>query len=216
MAKQSQRIFWSVMLILFGIFFLLDNFRLVPPEVGDLFWTGIFGVGALFGLIYYLSHREQWWILFPTFTFFGITGVMFVESLPFYLIDGGSVFLFTLSLAFWILFVTEKQRWWAAIPAGALTSIAALAAVESAVHTEAAGLLFIGLGLTFGLLWLIRRESPTGWAKWPAMILLFLGFFFPVIPRLGQAWPLILIVIGVWMLFKAIKHNKNKSATSGG
>ncbi len=215
MAKQSQRIFWSIMLILFGIFFLLDNFRLVPPELGDLFWTGIFGVGALFGLIYYLSHREQWWILFPTFTFFGITGVMFVESLPFYLIDGGSIFLLMLSLAFWIIFVTEKQHWWAAIPAGVLTSIAALVAVESVVHAEASGLLFIGMGLTFGLLWLIRRESSTGWAKWPAMILLFLGLFFPIVPRFDRVWPLILIVVGAWMLFKAVKHNKSRSAGEG-
>jgi len=117
-----------------------------------------------------------------------------------------------LSLAFWVIFVREKQHWWAAIPAGVLTSLAAVVAVESATYGDPASLLFIGLGMTFGLLWLIRKENPTGWAKWPAMILLFFGLFLPAIEHFDQTWPLILIVVGSWLLIKNLVCAKKTNA----
>jgi hypothetical protein len=207
MADQKQRLFWSALLILLGIFFLLDNFR-VFGDTGDVIWAGLFGAGGLLGLSYYLKNSRQWWVLFPAFVFLGISGTLIAEAFHFLRYFEGGIFLFALSLAFWVIFVREQKHWWAAIPGGVLTTLAFVTVVESSTYLDVAGsLLFIGLGLTFGILWLICKNNPTAWAKWPAMILLGFGFIIPIAERLDRTWPLIFIIVGGWILWRNLSGN---------
>lgn len=203
MNNQSRRVFWSVLLIIFGFFFLLNNFRIFG-DLSDLFWAGVFGVGAFLGLGQYLKRPEQWWVLFPTGVFLGIAGAITLDTVhlfPHTDSISGSFFMLSLALPFWIIFIREVVHWWAAIPGGVLTTLAMTIAVDDLASGDMAGsLFFIGLGLTFGLLWLNRATSHTDWAKWPATILIGFGLFVSVAPYFDRAWPLVLIAVGLWML----------------
>lgn len=203
MNNQSKRVFWSVILIIFGFFFLLNNFR-VFGDISDLFWAGVFGTGAFFSLLHYLKRPNQWWALFPTAVLGGIAGVIALDTMhltPHTDDVSGSFFMASLALPFLIIFVRESAHWWAAIPGGVLATLANTIAVDSFASGDMAGsLFFIGLGLTFGMLWLNRATSNTDWAKWPASILIGFGFFTSVAPYFDRAWPLVLIAVGLWML----------------
>jgi len=214
MARQKQRVFWSIMLIVFGVIFLLQNFR-VLHGVGDLMWAGLFGTAGVIGFSYAFKNRSQWWTMIPGAVFLAIGVTIAVDTLNIVPFTDGGLFLIILSMAFWSIFITQKPHWWAAIPAGVLSSIGFLVIVEQATHFDVAPLLFIGIGLTFGLLWLIRAEAPTDWAIWPALGLLAFGLLLPGIAHLDSLWPLILIGVGTWMLLKNVVRNRRGISTEG-
>lgn len=207
MARQKQRVFWSIMLIIFGVIFLLQNFR-VLHGVGDLMWAGLFGTAGVIGFSYALKNKAQWWVMIPGAVFVAIAVTVVTDTLNILSFTDGGLFMLILSVAFWGIFITQKSQWWAAIPAGVLSSIGFMVMVEQYTRFDVAPLLFIGMGLTFGLLWLIRAETPTDWAIWPAIGLLAFGLFLPGISHLDSLWPLILIGVGSWMLLKNVARNR--------
>lgn len=203
MNKQSQRIFWSIVLIVLGFVLLLENFNILGG-ISDLVWAVLFAGGAVMTAGYYLNHPRQWWILFPTAVFAGIAGVITLDTLNIFHSDlGGAFFLAALALPFWIIFIREKSHWWAAIPGGVMSTLACVVAIEEFSRGDVtAPVLFGGMGLTFGLLWFNRKNSPTDWAKWPAMGLIGFGLFVSVAEYFDQLWPLVLIVVGAWILWR--------------
>ena len=209
MSNQKNRTFLSFLLIFMGIAFLLNNFG-VFGNIGDLMVAVVFGIVSLIGWGFYLKNRKHWWLLFPTAVFGGIAGTMVIENvgfLPDYL--GGGLFLLALASAFWVVFVVESQHWWAAIPAGVLSTLAFVAMVDGATHSDiTANIFFLGLGLTFTIVWLNRRTSNTTWAKWPAMILLGFSLFVAVAENMHQLWPIILILVGGWLIIKNFTNRK--------
>ncbi len=211
MVKQKHRVFWSIMLILFGIVFLLQNFR-VLHGVGDLMWAGLFATAGVIGFSYALKNKSQWWAVIPGAVFLAIAATITTDTLNILRFTDGGLFMLILSFAFWTIFITQKPQWWAAIPAGVFTSIGLMVMVEQYTRFDVAPLLFIGMGLTFGLLWLIRAEAPTQWAVWPALGLLAFGVFLPAISHLDSLWPLILIGVGSWMLLKNVACNRRGTA----
>ncbi|MFQ5576079.1 MAG: hypothetical protein ACE5G8_03720 [Anaerolineae bacterium] len=207
MARQKHRVFMSLTLIALGIFFLLNNFRLLG-DVSELVWAGIFGAAGLFGLNYYRNNDSRWWVLFPSGAFLGIAGTIIAGFIPFLHPFEGGIFMLAFSLAFWIIFAREPEQWWAAIPAGVLATIAFVATVDEFVHTDATGsLFFIGLGLTFAVLWL-TRDPQTAWAKWPALGATGFGLFLSVVDYFDRAWPLILIAVGGWILLRNLSDSR--------
>ncbi len=208
MTQQKNRIFWSLLLIGLGIYFLLNNFRIFGTAT-EFFFAAILGSIGVLGIGYFLNNRQHWWTLFLSFVFLGIAGSIVADKLPFLPYNlGGSIFLFALALAFWAIFITQSPHWWAAIPAGILTTLAFITILEEFVYNDniTGSLLFVGIGLTFGLLWLMRSTTRTGWAKWPALASIGMAVFIPLAEDFDLAWPIILIVVGVWLLWKNIRR----------
>ena len=64
---------------------------------------------------------------------------------------GGLIFLGGIGLAFWLAYATDRaDRWWALMPAGALTTLAVVSVVGD-VWSEryTASVFFLGLAITF-------------------------------------------------------------------
>ena len=210
MSQQKNRIIWSVLLILAGLFLFFNNFGIFG-DTSDLFLAGAFATGGLIGWSCYLKKPTRWWLIFPSCIFLGISGVIGVDALHFlpHFIEGGSIMLFCLSLAFWVTFATQDKGWWAAIPAGILTTLSFF------IMVDMPSLLFLGMGLTFGLLWLIRGTNNTAWAKWPAIGLLGFSLFISMVDHISVVWPLIFITVGSGLLIKNLANNRqNKVANS--
>jgi len=87
---------------------------------------------------------------------------------------GGVLFLAAIGLAFWVIYFTKRELWWAVIPGGAMFTLALVAGLESVFEgAEMGGVFFLGLGLTFVLLYFV--PTPQGRMKWaliPAAVLL--------------------------------------------
>lgn len=196
-----------VMFVITAILFIED--RVEGEWIGTIVMMAI---GLPF-LLVYLTDRTRWWALIPG----GILVVFgFIPALTTVANDNliGAFVMFVISLPFFVVYFARSKNWWALMPAGVLASVGLVVllserrefAFESAGWLN--GVLFLGMGLTFGVLWLRRDSVPTAWARYPALILLVFGV---VISVLGEGyqeylWPAAIIVLGVWILYSNLRR----------
>ncbi len=198
MKRFDPRIVFGTLLLIGGGLALLQTMGYLN-NASDVFWGGIF---AALGLIFLsLLFGGHWWSVFPGFTLLAI-GVLIL--LPDTLEDfGGLVFLGGIALSFWVTYATApRERWWALIPAGVLTTLAGMTvAGERFGEFETAGFFFLGLSLTFLL---VALFAGMRWAYWPALALgvmavLGLASLFEVA---NYIWAVALIAAGGFLLFR--------------
>ena len=108
----------------------------------------------------------------------------------------GSVsFLGLTGLGFLLAYALRPSEWWALIPGGVLLTLALVALLD------AAWLLFLGFAATFGVLFALGHR----WALWPALGLLVpLAFWEGVGEALGYLFPLALVFLGAWLLWRGL------------
>jgi hypothetical protein len=132
------------------------------------------------------------------------------DLLPYITIESGDVLGATLTallfaavgLIFLVVFVVNVHRnWWAVIPGFTLMGLAALIAFGSRMGEAGAGMFLGAIGLSFLVIYLVRREF--WWAIIPAGVLITLAVMVPVIsafpgaPMLGPA----LLFFGLGLTF---------------
>jgi hypothetical protein len=173
----GNRIFWGGLLILGGVVFLLQNLNII--QFGSLFWALLFALGGLFFLSVFLPNRLNWWALIPSLTLFSIALLLTTSYFfpAFSEIWGGSIVLGGIGLSFLLVYLADRNNWWAIIPSGALITLAVVAGVGALLPGVAAGgVFFMGIGLTFALLAVLPTVHGSMWWAWiPAGVLVAMG-----------------------------------------
>ena len=165
---------------------------------------------ALSFFVVYLNNRTRTWALLVAY----IIGVLSIapmlasggETAAYY----GPIFLFAVALPFFILYFRSVDNWWAIIPAGAVTTVAIVAALAIAglIRNENEGvfanaIIMSGLAATFAVVWLRHARQ---WAKIATIALLVLAvgsvFFATYTQILG---PLLIVVVGIYLFFTALR-----------
>ncbi len=120
---------------------------------------------------------------------------------------GGAIFLGAIGLAFWVVYFTSpRERWWAIIPAGVLTTLALITFLPDLIGDMATGsVFFFGLALTFLLVALLTGMR---WAYWPAAALALVGLLamFALGDVAGYAWAIVLIGAGGYLIFRSFRR----------
>jgi hypothetical protein len=202
----GSRILWGSLLILAGLMFLLQNLGVF--RFGDLFWGVLFILGGGAFLTIFLQDRAQWWAIIPGFTLLGIGVIIGLTVLApgFMAIIGGSIVLGSIGLAFLIIFLLDREKWWALIPAGTMLTLTVVAAISQAVPgMETGGIFFLGLGLTFGVVALLPTSAGRmSWAWIPAGILALMGLLLMAAAGslIGYLWPLVIIAAGGFLILR--------------
>ncbi len=120
---------------------------------------------------------------------------------------GGAFFLGSIGLAFWVIYFVRRDFWWAVIPGGVLVTLAVVAALgENLPGMATGGIFFLGLALTFALVYLLPvEEGRQRWAAIPALVLGAFGLLLTL--SLGgiinYLWAIGLIVAGVYLLTRS-------------
>jgi hypothetical protein len=116
---------------------------------------------------------------------------------------GGLIFLGGIGLSFWVTYATApRERWWALIPAGVLTTLAVVTvAAERFGEFQTAGFFFFGLSITFLLVALLAGMR---WAYWPALALGVMGVLglASLFQIANYVWAVALMGIGGFLLFR--------------
>ncbi|NJN44337.1 MAG: hypothetical protein HC806_06195 [Anaerolineae bacterium] len=210
----SSRVTWGLLLIGAGAVLLLQNLNLLPQN--PIIWIVVFGVGALYFLLGYFSSREYWWAAIPAFSLMGLSlmagwELIFRNRLSQDL--STTHFLGIIGLGFIAVYLRSPKQWWAIIPAGALISIAGVGALETLIKepgpVEIGGVLFLGMGVTFFLVFLLpSADGRRRWAIWPAIGLLFVGGMITAAATdlLGILWPVALILAGLLVIMRGFKR----------
>lgn len=126
----------------------------------------------------------------------------------------GPAVLGGVALAFWLTYITPQRgrarTGWALIPAGAVTTLAAVAAVDALAPRWDEGVFFLlGMTATFTAVYLLPREAGGGrWAVAPALV--FAGLTVVANDPSGAlarwAFPLALIGVGAAVLGWSRRH----------
>jgi len=201
MKRLDPSIFGGLILILAGGLFLLQGMGYLD-NVGDIFWGAMFlAAGALFLFAFFTG---SWWAVIPGCVLAGIGALILLpDSLEVY---GGALFLGSIALAFWLVFLTApRERWWAIIPAGVLTTLAAVTFLPDRIGGMATGgVFFFGLALTFLLVALLAGMR---WAYYPAAALALVGLLaaFSLGAISNYAWAIVLIGGGGYLVYRALR-----------
>jgi hypothetical protein len=198
MKRFDPQIVFGLLLLTGGVLALLQTMGYLK-DASDVFWGGIFiAIGLAFLALLLGGH---WWGVFPGFTMLALGIVIF---LPDGLDDlGGLVFLGGIGLSFWVTYFTSpRERWWALIPAGVMTTLAGMTvAAERFGEFQTAGFFFLGLSATFLL---VAVLAGMRWAYWPALALGVMGVLglASLFEIANYIWAVALMGIGGFLLFR--------------
>jgi hypothetical protein len=201
----TERRWIAIGLIAVGVLALLSTLG-APAAATTFFGFTLFTVVGV--LVLLLARRTgNDWVLAAAFPAFGLALAVLLPGGW-----GGGMFLASIGAGFLSLYLTDRERWWALIPMGALFTLSVIAGGGPAVQGGRAGVvLFVGLALTFGLLWRLPGR-PQPWAVYPAAAL---GVLALVVWTMIGDWllPVILIVVGVALLLRGpFRPTRDRSA----
>jgi hypothetical protein len=210
MKRLDVRAIGGILLIIVGILLLLQTIGVFEAIVA-LIWAAIFAAGGLVFLYMFVTDRANWWAVIPGFALLGIAALIALDEF-FPRVGGalgGAIFLGGIGLAFWVIYLQKREYWWAVIPGGVLFTLALIAGLSSIYGGPATGgVFFLGLGLTFGLLYFLPTpQARMKWALIPAAVLVAMGVLITAITTriLDVLFAAALILIGLYLLFRVFR-----------
>lgn len=201
MKNKRSNLIWGIALILFGGVYLLENLGLIPEFVPTV-WGVIFaGASLVFLVIYLTSGWREWGWLFPVFIPAGLAAVIFLGESGVAGLWIGALFMASIAAPFWLVFLIDRENWWALIPGWVLTVLTAVILFSENMAGETlGGLVMIGIGLPFLIVFLANRSH--WWALIPAVILIGIGLtLFSNIRAEEWMGMIVLLVIGLPFFF---------------
>jgi hypothetical protein len=205
MNKDRSRLLWGSLLVLAGVLFFLQEFRVLGSAF-EYLWVILMAAGSGVFLYIYFTQKDQWWAVIPGLTLLGLTLVGLENIIG--IIPGGdwtgAVFLGCIGLAFWLVYLRRQEQWWAIIPGGVLVTLALVAGLDFLTDWTDV-IFFLGMGLTFALVALLPDQSyNTRWAFIPAGVLGVLGLVMiaPIQSVVNYVWPVILVGVGIFILIR--------------
>jgi hypothetical protein len=210
MKRTDTNILIGLILLGAGFLFLLVNLGLLDSAAAAI-WAAAFAVGGGAFLAVFWRDRAHWWALIPGFVLLSIgTLIGLNEYAPsFDEAWGGALVLGGISLSFWMIYLTDRARWWAVIPGGVLLSVTTIVILSSQLPGQELGwVIFLGMALTFGLVYLLPTgERRNRWAIYPAAMLLLMALL--LMAMMGQVinivWPIALILAGLYIAYRRLR-----------
>jgi len=243
LSDQTKAIAFAVASAVFFVCYLLNGLRkwgwlfptlvcaamaltswMITNNLDETPWIGL-PILASFALPFYVGFAlepKHKWLLIPAFI---LTMIMIISMATDSDYEGVMV-MFTFSLPFFAAYFWSRKNWWAFIPAGFFASIGVVALVNIVAPREdyfaPAGtlewgvytwVLFLGFAASFGVPWLLRKDQPSGWTKYPAIGFLALAILnLTLAEKFEEYWlASIMFVIGGLFLLGLI----NKKVPAG-
>jgi hypothetical protein len=205
-------ILWGSLLVAGGIALLLENMDI--SHIGGLIWGIVLGIAGLLFLSVYFENRVNWWSLIPGVSLFsfGFAAILGFISPSVYELVGGSLVLGGIGLSLFLVYLVNRENWWAIIPAGVLATLAVVSIIDAGNYdVDTGGIFFVGVGLTFILVAIL--PTPFGrmmWAFIPALIMLVMGTLISSQRQdiMLYVWPVLIILVGGYLVFRAVKSSQ--------
>lgn len=198
-------ILWGSLLVIFGLLVLLENFGVF--SLGGIVATLLLSVAGVFFIGLYVERRDRWWFLIPGITLLCIAIIILASQFFPRLADAwsGLIILSGIGASFLAVYLTDRQQWWAIIPAGVMITLGLVAGLGDNLGVDGGAIFFLGLSLTFAILAIVpTKEGKMKWAWIPAGLLFLMSaiVFSQVMPWFNYFWPAALIVVGGYLILR--------------
>lgn len=212
MQNKIHRAIPGALLVLLGTILLFGNLDLLE-NADNIFWALVFlSAGVYCGFIF-LSKREKWGLLALTFIFLFIGIAIIIEFIHFIPDDLiGTILFWGLAAVFIYVGQRDEKYWWAFLVAGLMLVLGCIVVTETfnLLNSEQTGFVFfLGLGLTFSYLWIIRSsQNNLYWTKYPAFICFIIAFLILITTASSVVselvFPALLILLGAYLISRSI------------
>jgi len=169
-------------------------------------------VAAPFWVVY-LVNRQSWWALIPAYGLVMLAGLTALTIFAVTPTTIGAFALLALALPFWLIYMLDRLRWWAIIPAGALSVIAVILLVSASfVQLGNVGLTIVFNAALAGVslaIWLTVRRFD--WALWLAIgfaVAAVASIWFPP----GAGWAIVALSSGLYIAYRQIDAARKRQA----
>ncbi|NIR52931.1 hypothetical protein GWO43_30375 [candidate division KSB1 bacterium] len=215
--NQKSNLIFGTLLILFGVLSLAVNLNLIYLDFEYVLAFMLLAAAAY--LFVRFRKTQQFGSLIAAAILLFIGSAILIEHAWFVDDELTGVLLFWIMTALFIFgYVRDQRKWGLLIPAGVLFTLGSIVLIDMSPFMDddlMGSVFFLGLGLTFGFLYLIRNEqNKLDWARIPALILtVFAGFIFLMSTDLFYAnliFPLILIAIGGYLIYHSTQNRAMK------
>jgi len=210
--KAKSNLVYGGLLVLVGVAYLLNNLDIIFIENEVVVSMVFVAIGAYLFFTFAKTKAMGFLITGAIFTFIGM--VIWLESIPGF--DDqfiGVIVLWTAAALFGYGFLKNSENWGFLIPAGVLFTIGSMVWLDMILYNDdvLGSVFFLGLGSTFGFLYLIRsQKNKLDWAKVPALCLIaFSGFLFLITSDsliTDMFLPIVLILSGGYLVYNATKQ----------
>jgi hypothetical protein len=171
-------------------------------------------VGLPFVAVFLLD-RSRWWALIPGYVLFSVALLVLVQGLNW--MSGAwlpSFILGTIALPFIVVFLINRENWWALIPAYVLVSLALmLSLISSGILADSlvAVYVLLSIALPFFVVYVIDRRQ--WWALIPGGINALIGLSILVAAEslFQYLIPIILMLAGVLLLVRVFRPGSDRS-----
>ena len=220
---RSTHFLIGIFLILIGLFFLLSTLGHIHLYEEYAMAIVFFTAGLVLLIAYFIFEEKTWKIILGGIGIF-IGSAIFIDTTRILPDDTiGALFFMITGLIFLNALRGGKKNWWAVIPGGFCFVMAAHVLIDLYwwIPDGYHGVVFFGgSGLIFGIIYLLKDQTYNlDWAKFPSMISFAIAAlvviatdFRDVFSRL--IFPLLLIGVGSFVLYRSIKKQEEQQKTS--
>jgi hypothetical protein len=198
--SRRQAIVRGGLLVFFGVLTLVE----VYTDLDLWTWVGLLGAAGFGVLLIFLTDRSDWGLLIPTYVLWAIAAMLALIELE--VLRDEIVALYALvavALPFLAVFLRDRSRWWALIPAYVLLAVGILVVVldEGALADLIPAYVMFAVAAPFFVVYV--RNPKEWWPLIPGGILAVIGLFFLLAEDLMQYVPAVaLLLVGAWILVR--------------
>jgi hypothetical protein len=159
-------------------------------------------------LLIYIIGRQQWWALIPGLVLLGVAVAVFLagqDVVADHVVP--TIILAAVGLPFLLIYIIDRQHWWALIPAFILGGVAAGVFLEGAgAITGPAVAGFILGGVSLGFLFTYVADRELWWALIPAGITGLMAIVFLLATAAKFILPMAIILFGLLLLYRGLRR----------
>ena len=198
---RKQSMVWGGLLILFGVMALVEAFT----DLTAWTWVVILAAGGLGVFGVYLTDRSDWGLLIPAYVLWAIAGLVALIELNILRDESVATYvLAAIALPFLVVFLRNRQQWWALIPAYVLLAVGVMVGLLGlGVLTDLLVPAYVMFAIAIPFFVVYVRNTKQWWALIPGGILAIIGLSFLIAEAAVQyVAPVALVIVGVWILVR--------------
>ena len=203
MKTQSMRqgIVWGGLLILLGAVLLVEAYT----DLTAWTWVIILAAGGLGVFGVYLTDRSEWGLLIPAYVLWAIAGLVTLIELNILRDESIATYvLAAIALPFLVVFLRNRDQWWALIPAYVLLAVGVMVGLLGlGVLTDLLVPAYVMFAIAIPFFVVYVRNTKQWWALIPGGIMAVIGLSFLIAEAAVQyVAPVALVLVGVWILVR--------------
>jgi hypothetical protein len=208
--SQKQALVWGGLFILVGVMGLVEAYI----DLGSWVWVVVLAAAGLgvFGL--YFSDRSEEWPLIPGYALWAVAGLIALVTLNVLQDEAVAFYVLTaIALPFLVVYLRNRQQWWALIPAYVLLAVGLMIALIGAGILSdllVPGYVMFAIAIPFFVVF--ARNPKQWWALIPGGVLTIIGIsFFIAEAALQYIGPAVLIILGIWILMRQLRRKETET-----